>query len=97
MKYVIYKGANNNVRYQKLILLDIRNRQVEEDLTEVILQDTETKKLITLGELLEKLRVENETLKKEFETYKEQTDKKIPTLAKALNALKEATREKGII
>ena len=64
MKYVIYKGANNNVRYQKVMLLDIRNRQVEEDLTEVILQDTETKKLITLGELLEKLRVENETLKK---------------------------------
>ena len=46
MKYVIYKGANNNVRYQKVMLLDIRNRQVEEDLTEVILQDTETKKLI---------------------------------------------------
>jgi hypothetical protein len=97
MKYVIYKGANNNVRYQKVMLLDIRNRQVEEDLTEVILQDTETKKLITLGELLEKLRVENETLKKEFETYKEQTDKKIQTLAKAINALKEETREKGII
>ena len=49
MKYVIYKGSNNNVRYQKVMLLDIRNRQVEEDLTEVILQDTETKKLITLG------------------------------------------------
>ena len=97
MKYVIYKGANNNVRYQKVMLLDIRNRQVEEDLTEVILQDTETKKLITLGELLEKLRVENETLKKDFKTYKEQTDKKIQTLAKAINALKEETREKGII
>ena len=97
MKYVIYKGANNNVRYQKVMLLDIRNRQVEEDLTEVILQDTETKKLITLGELLEKLRVENKTLKKEFETYNEQTDKKIQTLAKAINALKEETREKGII
>ena len=97
MKLVLDKNNFTNTLYQLVPMYNARNVVQPTNILDIEVVDDDTKVKYKLGQLLEIKDNEIKKLQKDFDEFKEDTNNKINRLLKIIEALKNETRERGVI
>lgn len=93
---LILENAKNPL-YQKVLAYNSRNVPQNISVLDIVCVDEETKKKITIGQLFENLYKENQFLKEELKKTQKQIEQNYDTQIKLIEALRNETREKGVL
>ena len=97
MKLVLDKNNFTNTLYQLVPMYNARNVAQPTNILDIEVVDTETKVKYKLGQLLEIKDEEIKQLQKDFDEFKKDTNNRINRLLEIIEALKNETRERGVI
>lgn len=93
---LILETAKNPL-YQKVLAYNSRNVPKNISVLDIVCVDEETNQKFTIGQLFENLYKENQELKEELERTKKQIEQNYDTQINLIEALKNETREKGVL
>lgn len=93
---LILETAKNPL-YQKVLAYNSRNVPKNISVLNIVCVDEETNQKFTIGQLFENLYKENQELKEELKKAKEKIDENYNTQIELIEALRNETREKGVL
>ena len=97
MKLKLNTNNFTNPNYQHVSMYDAKNVVKPKNILDLKLIDEETNRNFTLGELIEEKDTEIKKLRKDLNELKEDLTNKTNRLLDIIEALKQETRDKGVI
>ena len=97
MKLKLNTNNFTNPNYQHVSMYDAKNVVKPKNILDLKLIDEETNRNFTLGELIEEKDTEIKKLRKDLNELKEDLNNKTNRLLDIIEALKQETRDKGVI
>lgn len=97
MKLKLNTNNFTNPNYQHVSMYDAKNVVKPKNILDLKLIDEETNRNFTLGELIEEKDTEIKNLRKDLNELKEDLTNKTNRLLNIIEALKQETRDKGVI